>query len=85
MVSRTLAPPHPTPPHPTPPHPTPPHPTPPHPTLYRRWVAEENRHGDLLNKYLWLGGRVDMRAVENTVQRLVGAGMDIGTENNPYL
>ena len=26
----------------------------------RRWTAEENRHGDLLNKYLYLSGRADM-------------------------
>jgi hypothetical protein len=51
----------------------------------RAWVAEENRHGDALHKYLWLTGRVDGRAVERTVQRLVGAGMDPGFENNPYL
>ena len=51
----------------------------------RTWVAEENRHGDALHKYLWLTGRVDGRAVERTVQRLVGAGMDPGFENNPYL
>jgi hypothetical protein len=30
----------------------------------RRWTAEENRHGDLLNKYLYLSGRVDMRQIE---------------------
>jgi acyl-[acyl-carrier-protein] desaturase len=51
----------------------------------RHWIAEENRHGDLLNKYLWLTGRVDMRAVERTIQQLIGAGMDPQTENNPYL
>jgi len=51
----------------------------------RAWTAEENRHGDLLNKYLYLGGRVDMAAVERTTQSLVGAGMDVGLENNPYL
>ena len=27
----------------------------------RGWTAEENRHGDLLNAYLRLTGRVDMR------------------------
>ena len=25
----------------------------------RQWTAEENRHGDLLNRYLYLGGRVE--------------------------
>ncbi|KAG6585228.1 hypothetical protein SDJN03_17961, partial [Cucurbita argyrosperma subsp. sororia] len=51
----------------------------------RSWTAEENRHGDLLNKYLYLSGRVDMRQVEKTIQYLIGSGMDPGTENNPYL
>ena len=27
----------------------------------RHWTGEENRHGDLLNKYLYLSGRVNMR------------------------
>jgi hypothetical protein len=27
----------------------------------RQWTGEENRHGDLLNKYLYLSGRVNMR------------------------
>ncbi|GFY81309.1 plant stearoyl-acyl-carrier-protein desaturase family protein [Actinidia rufa] len=51
----------------------------------RAWTAEENRHGDLLNKYLYLSGRVDMIQIEKTVQYLIGSGMDIQTENNPYL
>ncbi|XP_024024616.1 stearoyl-[acyl-carrier-protein] 9-desaturase, chloroplastic isoform X2 [Morus notabilis] len=51
----------------------------------RGWSAEENRHGDLLNKYLYLSGRVDMKQVETTIQYLIGAGMEIGTGNNPYL
>lgn len=51
----------------------------------RHWIAEENRHGDLLNKYLWLTGRVDMASVERTIQNLIGSGMDPKTENNPYL
>uniref|UniRef100_A0A5B6ZKI3 Acyl-[acyl-carrier-protein] desaturase n=1 Tax=Davidia involucrata TaxID=16924 RepID=A0A5B6ZKI3_DAVIN len=50
----------------------------------RAWTSEENRHGDLLNKYLYLSGRVDMKQVEKTIQYLIGSGMDIGTENNPY-
>ncbi|KAL2920806.1 Stearoyl-[acyl-carrier-protein] 9-desaturase chloroplastic [Bienertia sinuspersici] len=41
----------------------------------RAWTAKENRHGDLLNKYLYLSGRVDMRAVEKTIQYLIGSGM----------
>ncbi|TVU02099.1 hypothetical protein EJB05_52465, partial [Eragrostis curvula] len=42
----------------------------------RGWSAEENRHGDVLNRYLLLSGRVDMRAVDRTVHRLIAAGMD---------
>ncbi|XP_062097555.1 stearoyl-[acyl-carrier-protein] 9-desaturase 6, chloroplastic-like [Humulus lupulus] len=51
----------------------------------RAWTAEENRHGDLLRTYLYLTGRVDMVMIERTVQYLIGAGMDPGTENSPYL
>lgn len=41
----------------------------------RAWTAEENRHGDLLNKYLYLTGRVNMRQIEKTIQYLIGSGM----------
>lgn len=41
----------------------------------RAWTAEENRHGDLLNKYLYLSGRVDMKMIEKTIQYLIGSGM----------
>ncbi|MBI2118938.1 MAG: acyl-ACP desaturase [Elusimicrobia bacterium] len=51
----------------------------------RGWSAEENRHGDLLNKYLYLCGRVDMHAVETTIQYLIRNGFDPQTENDPYL
>ena len=51
----------------------------------RAWTAEENRHGDLLNKYLWVTGRVDLAMIERTTQKLIGSGMSPGTENNPYL
>ncbi|KAL4388368.1 hypothetical protein GQ457_09G013580 [Hibiscus cannabinus] len=51
----------------------------------RAWTAEENRHGDMLHKYLYLSGRVDMRQVEKTIQYLIGSGMDPKIENNPYL
>ena len=33
----------------------------------RGWTSEENRHGDLLNAFLRLTGRVEMRSVELTV------------------
>jgi len=50
----------------------------------RAWTAEENRHGDLLNKYLYLSGRVDMRAMEISTQYLIHDGFDIQTYNDPY-
>lgn len=50
----------------------------------RGWTAEENRHGDLLNKYLYLCGRVDMREMEVSTQHLINDGFDIGTGSNPY-
>jgi acyl-[acyl-carrier-protein] desaturase len=42
----------------------------------RGWTSEENRHGDLLNAFLRLTGRVDMRAVEITVHHLLNSGFD---------
>lgn len=50
----------------------------------RGWTAEENRHGDLLNKYLYLCGRVDMREMEVSTQHLINDGFDIGTGTDPY-
>lgn len=50
----------------------------------RHWTGEENRHGDLLNKYLYLSGRVNMREVEITTQHLITDGFDIGTDRDPY-
>ena len=50
----------------------------------RAWTAEENRHGDVLNKYLYLSGRVNMREVEITTQYLLTDGFDIGTDRDPY-
>lgn len=50
----------------------------------RAWTAEENRHGDLLNKYLYLSGRVNMRAMEASTQYLIQDGFDIGTGHDPY-
>ncbi|KAF8391773.1 hypothetical protein HHK36_022007 [Tetracentron sinense] len=67
----------------------------------RAWTAEENRHGDVLNKYLYLSGRVDMKQIERTIQYLIVSAMvrfllqillffvqlvwTPRTENNPYL
>lgn len=50
----------------------------------RNWTGEENRHGDTLNKYLYLSGRVNMREVEITTQHLINDGLDIGTGRDPY-
>ncbi len=50
----------------------------------RQWTGEENRHGDLLNKYLYLSGRVNMREVEMTTHHLINDGFDIGTGRDPY-
>jgi acyl-[acyl-carrier-protein] desaturase len=50
----------------------------------RHWTSEENRHGDTLNKYLYLSGRVNMREIEMTTQHLIADGFDIGTGRDPY-
>lgn len=50
----------------------------------RGWTAEENRHGDLLNAYLRLSGRVDMRVVEQTIHRLIRTGFSSGNEGVDY-
>jgi len=50
----------------------------------RSWTAEENRHGDLLNSYLYLSGRVDMKEMQITTQYLISDGFDIGTDRDPY-
>jgi acyl-[acyl-carrier-protein] desaturase len=50
----------------------------------RQWTGEENRHGDVLNKYLYLSGRVNMREIEMTTQHLINDGFDIGTGRDPY-
>ena len=50
----------------------------------RGWSAEENRHGDLLNAYLRLTGRVDMRAVERTVHHLIAHGFNPKSHGDPY-
>ena len=50
----------------------------------RSWTGEENRHGDVLNKYLYLSGRINMREVEMTTHHLINDGFDIGTDRDPY-
>lgn len=50
----------------------------------KNWSAEENRHGDVLSKYLYLSGRVNMREIEKTTQHLIADGFDAGTDRDPY-
>ena len=50
----------------------------------RGWTAEENRHGDLLNAFLRLTGRVNMRAVERTIHHLLNNGFDSRTYADLY-
>lgn len=50
----------------------------------RGWTSEENRHGDLLNKYLYLGGRCDMRKIEVTIQHLITNGFNPKAQKDPY-
>lgn len=50
----------------------------------RLWTAEENRHGDLLNKYVYLSGRVNMRQMEVSTQYLLADGVDNGAARDPY-
>lgn len=50
----------------------------------RGWTAEENRHGDVLNAYLRLTGRVNMRAVERTIHHLLARGFNPHAQSDPY-
>lgn len=50
----------------------------------RGWTSEENRHGDLLNKYLYLGGKCDMRSIEVTIQHLITNGFNPDARKDPY-
>ena len=50
----------------------------------KHWTGEENRHGDVLNKCLYLSGRVNMLEIERTTQHLIADGFDIGTDRDPY-
>lgn len=50
----------------------------------RGWTAEENRHGEVMSRYLYLSGRVNMRAVEVTIQHLIRNGFDLKSDNDLY-
>ncbi|TSC79588.1 MAG: acyl-[acyl-carrier-protein] desaturase [Candidatus Peregrinibacteria bacterium Gr01-1014_25] len=51
---------------------------------FRRWTAEEHRHGALLDAYLRLTGRVDMGAFERSVQLFLEDGLDVHADGDPY-
>jgi acyl-[acyl-carrier-protein] desaturase len=50
----------------------------------RSWTAEENRHGDVLNRYLYLCGRINMSKFEASTQYLISDGFNLQTDNDPY-
>jgi len=50
----------------------------------RGWCAEENRHGEVLNRYLYLCGRVNMKEVEISIQHLIRDGGDTETGSDPF-
>lgn len=50
----------------------------------RGWTAEENRHGELLSRYLYLSGRVNMRSFETTTHHLIKNGFDPQSGNDFY-
>ena len=50
----------------------------------RGWTAEENRHGDALNRYLYLCGRINMKEFETSLQYLIADGTEIQTGTDPY-
>jgi acyl-[acyl-carrier-protein] desaturase len=50
----------------------------------RSWAAEENRHGDVLNRYLYLCGRINMKEFEASTQYLISEGFNNGASNDPY-
>ena len=50
----------------------------------RGWTAEENRHGEILSRYLYLCGRINMKEFEASIQYLIADGFDIHTGTDPY-
>ncbi|MFT4310807.1 MAG: acyl-ACP desaturase [Candidatus Woesearchaeota archaeon] len=50
----------------------------------RMWTAEENRHGDVLNRLLYVSGCVNMQEVERTIQYLLASGFNPGIGQDPY-
>lgn len=50
----------------------------------RAWTAEEQRHGSVTSTYLYLTGRVNLRAVEDTIQNLIRNGFDPRAGGDAY-
>lgn len=50
----------------------------------RAWTAEEKRHGAVMSLWARFSGRINMRAVEATIQHLIRNGFDARTGNDPY-
>lgn len=50
----------------------------------REWSAEEERHGTVMDRYLFLSGAVDMDAYERSKHMLIADGMDNKTGKDPY-
>lgn len=53
-------------------------------TWIRGWVAEEKRHGDVLARYLFATGRVNLKAIEITIHNLLRNGFDPMTDNDAF-
>ena len=51
----------------------------------RGWTAEENRHGDALNRYLYLTGRVNMRQFEVSTQYLIDSVHQISPYHTDFV
>ncbi|TSC58044.1 MAG: fatty acid desaturase type 2 [Candidatus Peregrinibacteria bacterium Greene0416_19] len=51
---------------------------------FRGWAGEEQRHQKVLANLLWLSGRVDMKAYEQSVQLFLQDGVDLGIDRDPY-
>ena len=50
----------------------------------RAWTAEEKRHGSVMGLWARFSGRINMRAIESTIQHLISNGFDVKTDNDPY-
>lgn len=50
----------------------------------RGWTSEEKRHDNVLDNWMRLCGRVDMHAVDRTIQSLIAYGFDSGVGRDPY-